>query len=159
REDAIIGYLMTGIDNTALRDLGREHKQAEDALRKSEERFRAFVTSRWDVVYRMSPDWSEMHQLHGRDVLVDTVTSTREWLNEYIYPSDQPLVMAVIDEAIRTKTDFDLEHRVRLTDGALGWTHSRAIPICDDRNEVIEWFGAATDVTERKRTEEALRES
>ena len=35
----------------------------------------------------------------------------------------------------------------------MGWTFSRAIPILDGRSEIIEWFGAASDITERKRLE------
>ena len=44
-------------------------------------------------------------------------------------------------------------------DGSLGWTLSRSIPIFDEHGEVVEWFGMAADVTERKRGEERLLES
>ncbi len=64
--------------------------------------------------------------------------------------------MAVINEAIRTKSIFELEHRVRRADGSVGWTFSRAIPLKDANGEIVEWFGAASDITERKRAEEAL---
>ena len=66
--------------------------------------------------------------------------------------------MAKIREAIQTKSVFQLEHRVRRMDGTVGWTYSRAIPIKDASGNVTEWFGAASDVTERKATEQALRE-
>src|SRR5581483_4217415 len=69
-------------------------------------------------------------------------------------PDDQARVMEVANEAIRTKGTFELEHRVLRVDGTLGWTFSRAIPIFDERCEIIEWFGAASDVTARKRHEE-----
>ena len=65
--------------------------------------------------------------------------------------------MAVINEAIRTKSIYELEHRVRRADGSLGWTFSRAVPILDANGEISEWFGAASDITERKHAEEALR--
>jgi PAS domain-containing protein len=42
---------------------------------------------------------------------------------------------------------FELEHRVRRPDGTLGWTLSRAVPLLDDDGQIIEWVGAATDVT------------
>src|SRR6185295_10309963 len=75
---------------------------------------------------------------------------TQSWLEQYIAPEDQAAVMQVIEEAIRTRRAFELEHRVRRVDGSLGWTFSRAIPILDDAGGIVEWFGAASDITERK---------
>ena len=139
--------------------LSRLRRETEAALRESEERFRALVTASADVVYRMSPDWSEMRQLRGRDFIADTDTPSRTWLQRYIHPDDQARVMEAINEAIRTKSGFDLEHRVLRVDGSLGWTCSRAIPLKNENGEIVEWFGTATDVTERKRTEDALLRS
>ena len=136
-----------------------ERKQAEQALHESEERFRAFVTTTADVVYCMSPDWRVMRQLHGQNFIVDTNTPSENWLLQYLLPEDQPHVLAVIGEAIRTKSLFKLEHRVLRADGSVGWTFSHAIPRFDAGGEITEWIGTASDVTERKRAEQALRES
>jgi hypothetical protein len=46
---------------------------------------------------------------------------------------------------------------VRRVDGSVGWTFSRALPIEDEGGEIVEWFGAASDVTERHRAEEHLQ--
>jgi PAS domain S-box-containing protein len=148
---------VTGLIGVA-RDI-TERKRAEQALRASEERFRAFVMASSDVVYRMSPDWSEMRELRGREFIADTDAPSHGWLAKYIDPEDRPHVMATIHEAIRTKGVFQLEHRVVRVDGTLGWTLSRAIPILDANGDIVEWFGAASDITARKSAEEALRES
>ncbi len=66
--------------------------------------------------------------------------------------------MATIKKAVRTKSTFELEHRVVRVDGTLGWTFSRAIPLLDSKGEIVEWFGTATDITKRRRAEETVRE-
>jgi PAS domain S-box-containing protein len=134
-----------------------ERRQAEDLLRRSEERFRALVNASSEMVYRMDSDWSEMRQLDGRGIITDTSKPRKDWLNDYIHPDDRLLVLQTIREAVRTKSMFQLEHRVRRTDGTLGWTYSRAIPLLDGNGKIVEWFGAASDVTARKEAEENFR--
>jgi len=129
---------------------------AERIIRESNDRLSAYVKASASSLYRMSPDWSAMHQLDGQGGLPDALTLDREWLSTYIHPDDQLFVLKAIDRAIAEKTIFDLEHRVRVTDGQFGWTHSRAVPIIRD-GEIVEWFGAAVDITEKKR-EEQLKE-
>ena len=126
-------------------------------LRESEARLAALVRGSSEVRYSMNPDWSEMRQLSGSGFLADTTSANANWLDEYIHPDDQPVVREAIEQAITTSTAFRFEHRVRLADGSLGWTSSRAVPILDADGGVIEWFGAASDVTEQRRAEAELR--
>jgi len=128
---------------------------ANESLQRSEGRFRALITATSDVVYSMSPDWSEMRFLEGQNFIADTAGPSGVWLDKYIHPDDQVQVQAAIRDAIDTRSIFELEHRVRRADGTMGWTYSRAIPLLDANGEVTEWFGAATDVTERQ--EAAIR--
>ena len=119
-------------------------KHAEAALRESELRFRSLVNAASNVVYRMNPDWTEMRQLDGHGFLSNVGSpSRRNRLTEYIHPDDQPQVREAIQTAIRTKSAFELEHRVWRADGSIGWTASRAIPLLDAEGEIREWFGAA----------------
>ena len=130
--------------------------RTEDALRQSEVQFRLLVTATSDTVYRMGADWTQMEQLLGKDFLADTLVPSRDWVKEYIPAEDLPRVQAAIAEAIRHKTPFELEHRVRRADGTVGWTYSRAIPVLDAAGELSGWLGAASDVSARKEVEAQL---
>jgi PAS domain S-box-containing protein len=146
-----------GTVGVLLRDI-TERKKADEALRRREEEFRALVQSSSDVVYRMSPDWKEMRQLGGANFIPDTNEPSRNWTDKYIHPDDQKYVWAAIQHAIKTKSIFELEHRVIRVDGSLGWTFSRAIPLLDNEGNIIEWLGTAKDVTQRKNMEQQLQE-
>jgi PAS domain S-box-containing protein len=139
--------------------LARFRHESTAALRESEKRFRALTLASSDAVYRMSPDWTEMRHLEGRKFIEDTLKPDNAWVDRYIHPDDREPVISRIREAIRTKTTFELEHRVRRVDGTLGWIFSRALPMLDADGEIIEWFGMASDITERKRLESSLREA
>jgi PAS domain S-box-containing protein len=102
----------------------------------------------------MSPDWSEMRQLKGKDFIADTEAPNRGWLAQYIHPEDRSGVLAAVEQSIKTGSSFQLEHRVIRLDGSVGWTFSRAIPLRNSEGNIIEWFGAATDITDRRRVED-----
>jgi len=149
--------LLTRVETRLL--LSRMRRETEAALRESEERFRTLVTATSNAIYRVSPDWSEIRQLRGEPLIADTEAAGRSWLQEYIHPEDQGRVLEVIRKAIHSQSAFDLEHRVQRADGSLGWTFWRAIPLKDANGDIVEWFGTASDISERKRTEEALLRS
>ncbi|MDQ3524092.1 MAG: ATP-binding protein [Chloroflexota bacterium] len=136
-----------------------EQVRSEAALRESEKRFRALVSATADVVYSLSPDWSQMRHVEGRGFVKNTTDPNHLWLDEYIPPEDHDLVRKAGEEAIRNKAIFELEHRVRRADGTLGWTCSRAIPLLDKNGEIYEWIGAASDITDRKAAEEKLKDT
>jgi signal transduction histidine kinase len=142
-----------------LRETVQVLERARAELRDTEQQFRSFVTAASDVLYKMSGDWREMHLLHGKGFLLDTSTPRSSWLETYVPESDKQMVQAAIAEAIRTRRMFQLEHRVIRADGTIGWTSSRAVPFLDERGDIVEWLGAASDITDRKRAEEVLRAS
>ena len=145
-----IGVLFTNIT---------QRKRSEEALRKSEEKYRLLGIASSDVIYTMSPDWTQMHQLLGKTFLADANDLNASWLEIYIPPEDQFQVWQVIQEAIRTKSPFELEHHVRRADGTIGWTFSRAIPVLDEQGAIQEWLGAASDITARRQALESQQQS
>ncbi|WP_293312475.1 PAS domain-containing sensor histidine kinase [Pedobacter sp. UBA5917] len=142
-----------------MSNIPEDNQASKKAITANEERFRALVTATSDIVYIMSADWREMKQLDGRDFLVDTNEPLADWIPKYIHAFDQDKVRTAIEEARRETKIFQLEHRVLRADGTIGWTLSRAVPILDEQGNVREWFGAASDITEAKRAEEALKQA
>ncbi|ELY95015.1 PAS/PAC sensor signal transduction histidine kinase [Natrialba hulunbeirensis JCM 10989] len=141
-------------------ELLRQAKQeAYRQLRESEERFRALVTTTSDVVFSTNADWSEMRSLEGVDFFADTDKQGTTWIEKYVPAEDQPRVQEAIDEATRTKSSFELEHRVVREDGTVAWIVSRATPLLDENGEITQWLGAANDVTERVERERYLEDA
>jgi PAS domain S-box-containing protein len=131
-----------------------ERKNAEEHLRKSEERLRMFVNASYDLIYQMSADWTEMYALESTNFLSDTAAATVSWMEQYIPIEDRKNVKEAIDQAILAKKVFEMEHRIILADGSVGWVNSRAVPLFDDQGEIMEWFGIASNITVRKSFEE-----
>jgi PAS domain-containing protein len=131
-------------------EMTRVRRDAAQAVRQSEERFRAFTRAAHSLVFCLNADWSEMQYLHGHDLVADTLQPGHNWLERYIPPDDRPQVQASIERAIQTRSIFELEHRVIRVDGTLGWVSSRALPIVEADGTIVEWFGAATYITWRK---------
>jgi two-component sensor histidine kinase len=156
-DDKPAGVLAIVVETTSQIRTERQRLAAEAQVRASEERFRALVTATADVVYQMSPDWRQMRQLDGRGFLADTDSPSIAWMDTYLLPEDQPHILAAIERAIADKALFQLEHRVRQADGSVGWTFSRAVPMLGDDGKILQWFGAATDVTPRRQAEDHLR--
>lgn len=132
----------------------QEQKQAIADLIQSETQFDLLTTLSSDTLYRMSADWRVMVSLKGFDFLADTLQTNENWFVQYIPVAHQKKVRAAIDEAINTKSLFELEHQVYRADGSIGWTFSRAMPLTDSQGKITEWFGTASDITKRKLAEE-----
>ena len=149
-DNYINGAVVTFTDLTAVHE-------AEIALRRSEQRLQALLSASSEVVYRMNVDWTEMLEIRGG--FLPEMQDGRQWLSRFIPPEDQALVTTAFAEAIREKRAFELEHRVQLARGGVGWTVSRAVPIMGPDDTIVEWFGAASDVTAQHEAEDAMRES
>lgn len=123
-------------------------------IAESEKRLRALLMASSEVIYRVSPDWSHLYIEDGRGFVPHTSEPKGNWMEGFVHPQDIEKVSKASAKAIQNKTTFELEHRVIKSDGSVGWTFSRAVPIMDDNGEIIEWFGAASDITLRKQADE-----
>ena len=162
RRCVVLDYQLADMTAPAfLAQTGRNARRQKAAVHASEQHYRALADATSDVTYRMSADWSLMRPLDGRELVASSDAPLGEWawLHQNIPPDEHPRVMQAISDAIARKSLFTLEHRVLRPDGSTGWTLSRAVPIVDANQDVVEWFGTASDITQRKVAEEALARS
>ena len=138
-----------------------ERKRAARALRESEERYRSLVEGSPDIVYSFSDKrgglfWSIQVEAVLGYRLAELQADPFLW-PRLIHPDDQPRIQAAL-RAFEQGTPFDLEYRIRTRSGAWRWLRDRSIQrrVFDD--EVIV-DGLASDITERKQTEQALLEA
>ena len=98
----------------------------------------------------------EMFRIYGLDPQVDL--PTRKNFRQRVHPEDRNRTDARFARVVNEKVDSFDEYRVLLPDGTVKHVISSGHPILDGNGELIAFIGTATDVTERKRAEEALRE-
>jgi PAS domain S-box-containing protein len=127
----------------------------EEALRRSEERYRALVQGGAQVVWVASPDGEMLEDSpEWRWVTGQTEEEFlgNGWLNS-IHPEDRERVERDWRESLRTGRIFDDRFRMRARNEAYRHYDERAVPIERD-GKIAEWVGACTDVTSQREAEE-----
>jgi PAS domain S-box-containing protein len=76
-----------------------------------------------------------------------------------VHPEDRAKWQGAIDRAIGEKADYEVEFRILLPDGTVKYIHTVGHPVLNASGDLIEFVGSSTDITERKRAEEALRQA
>ncbi len=139
----------------------RELASANTALRESESGFRAFADVVPDCLWRMGRTgqvlWYNQRWYEYTGIREDE-TLGEGWL-DVVHPADRPAARIRWATAVGLGSPYMSEHRVRAADGRYRWFLVRAEPVHDERGELIQWFGSATDVHDQRVTLEAFRES
>ncbi|MBU4499691.1 MAG: PAS domain S-box protein [Gammaproteobacteria bacterium] len=148
---------------TAVRDI-TERKWIEQALHERTERYELVLAGAqsaiwdWDVPGRrvhFSAQWKALRGFADNEVS----DGEEEW-SAGIHPEDAARVMAAIDAHFLGKTPvFAEEYRIHCKDGSLKWIADRGIAQRDASGNVVRMAGSESDITERKRIEQALRDS
>lgn len=138
-----------------------QRERAEQALRMSEERYRAVVEAQSELIYRSLPDGTHVFaneafcRYYG--VPRDQVVGHRFHPN---IPTEELARHEALLEGLTAANPVDrMEHRVVMADGAVRWQHWSHRAVVDSGGRVIEYQSVGRDVTERKRFEAALSES
>ncbi len=142
-----------------------EQKAAEERLRASEDQFRIVVENVPGAVYRAGDDcWSLSYMSDGIEGITgypaaEVMKDFYAWMNEVADPDDLATMEGLLAECLRDKKPFAFDYRIQHADGGLRWIHERARVVLDENGEVQGFDGLMLDITERKRAEEAARES
>ncbi|MES2643507.1 MAG: PAS domain S-box protein [Myxococcota bacterium] len=147
--------------------LTRHRAEAElmatkEALRDSTERLTIALAAGhlgywgWDRVghtLTLSPEAAEILGRPGQLFLA------RAELHGIVHADDRDAVRQALEHALEAHDDYDIEYRVRLPDGGVSWVAAKGRGIYDADGAGAGMIGVLQDLTERKRVDEALRES
>lgn len=169
-EDAqVAGILVTAIETNERRrialELQRRSEESLKAQRDTEERLQlalaatdAVGTWDWDIGEDRFIADAHFAQLHGIDPALASQLPISDYL-QGVHPEDRALIARSIKHCITHGTEYAEEYRLLKADGELRWVFARGRCYKDHHGRPVRFLGAALDLTERKHTEQALRQS
>ena len=138
-----------------------ERKQAEQALRQSEEQLHLLSDSIPQLAWMARSDGHVFwYNKRWYEFTGTTPQQMQEagW-NSLVDPEEEPRVLETWKAALASEQPWEDTFRLRRHDGALRWHLSRALPLRDEHGRVMRWFGTNTDITELREMDEALKEA
>src|SRR5882762_2530176 len=139
-----------------------DRKQAENALRESEEKFRQFAENVRTVFWMTTPAMDEQlyvnpayESIWGRSL--ESLRQKPRSFMDAIHPEDRERAIGIL-EGQRLR-GFEVEYRVVRPDGSVRWVRDRGFPVKNRAGEVYRIAGVTEDITERRQAGDALRRS
>jgi two-component system, cell cycle sensor histidine kinase and response regulator CckA len=139
-----------------------ERQRAEETLRESEEKFRQLADNLTDVFWITSPDFKKFQYVSPGYELTwgrskgSLYHDAGEWA-EAVLPEDRERVDAVFHGLMGNVPKVSVEYRIARSDGTVRWIHDRGFQVRDGAGNLVRLTGIASDITESKQIEEALR--
>jgi diguanylate cyclase (GGDEF)-like protein/PAS domain S-box-containing protein len=133
-------------------------------IREREARFRQIAENVREVFFLMSAKSDEILYINPAYETVwgrsreSLYANPQSWLSA-IHPEDSLEALATLETQFRTGEEFEEEYRIVRPDGTIRWVWARAFPVRNESGNVDRFVGIAEDITERKETEEAMRNS
>lgn len=153
-------------DGTPLRFPGisldiTDRKNAEAALRDSEERFRAITNSIDQMIWSTTPDgYHDYYNQRWYDFTgVPSGSTDGEGWAGMFHPEDQDRAWSVWRHSLETGEPYHIEYRLRHRSGKYRWVLGRAQPVHNEDGAITRWFGSCTDIQEIVDAREVLARS
>ena len=147
--------------NERLRVENAERGEAATRAQIAEQETRQTIDTVPALIARYRPDgFMDFRNKNWREYtgLSQDNFAGRRW-GSALHPDDEETVEREWREHIATGEPFELEQRLRKADGEYRWHRVRRVPLRGETGEVIKWYAIAFDIDDRKRTEDALRNS
>ena len=153
--DEVIGAI---VDITERKVAEEEQRQLTKALRKSEMELRQTLDFAPQLICVFGPHFEPLYA--NRTCLEYVGLSDDEWRQggAHTHPDDLERIKPLAEQALSTGMPFEAEQRVRRSDGTYRWFLARYNSVRDDDGQMIRSYIACTDIDDRKRAEERLRE-
>ena len=129
-------------------------------MKSSEDRFRVMVDTIPALVWCTLPDGSnEFHsqRWHEYTGLPEGAETGWGWKVAY-HPEDLERLLNEFQSIVASGAPGEMEARLRRFDGEYRWFLIRAAPLRDEMDKIVKWYGSSTDIEDRKRAEEKLRQ-
>lgn len=154
-----IGIL--AVTNLLLAAAAAERRQAERAVSESEKRFRAVVEDQTDMICRFKPDgvltfvneaFCRFHDKSESELIGKNFFHT---LSE----EDAAVPLSYVNSLPKNEPVVSFDHRLRSPENIVVWHQYRIRRLFSEKGETFEFQAVIQDITQRKRSEEALRAS